>query len=245
MAAVGKLALERRGNRWIHAGGALGVAGAAVAILAPLALVEIARYAPGGIAGASSTLIAWTSWLVLAGAALLFLSFFAYRWAYSVLRKADRGYWIASGLCIVGSSGMLLLILAAALATGSQSGLLSCVQGPYSHLYSCVQGQTPLGAYTGIVGVWLGWLGGVGIVAGLFRAGNRYSTALYTAAAALYVLALLVLVGPLAGPFLTIPRVELLFVLVPVFTVVAPILVLASRPIYATRPETPATVHPR
>lgn len=229
-------ALDRRGNRWLGAGGAFGLAGGVAAVALPLLLVELSRNAPGGIAAASNTLTAWSSWLFLGGAVLLLVSFFAYRWGYSVLRKVDPAYWIASGLCLVGSSGLVLLIIAAAVGTGNTGGLLSCVQGPYSKIYSCVEGQSPLGAYTGIVGVWLSWVGSVGIVIGLFHAGSRFRSASYAAAAISYLIVLVLLVGPLTGIFFTFPFIEALLVMVPVFLLAAPIFVLLARPTYPDRP---------
>ena len=225
-----ELALERRGNRWLGAGGAFGLAGGIAAVALPVVLVELSRHTSGGISTASTTLIGWSSWFLLVGAALLLVSFFAYRWGYSVLRKIDPKYWVASALCIVGSSGLLLLIVAAAVATGSESGLLSCVQGPYSQVYSCIQGQTPLGAYTGVVGIWLGWIGGIGIVVGMFQAAGRFHSALYGAAGACYLITVVLLVGPLTGIFVSLPFIEPLIVMVPVFAVVAPALVLLAHP---------------
>lgn len=236
--------LDRRGNRWIGAGGAFGLAGGVLAVVLPLLLVEISRHAPGGIAAASSSLVAWTSWFLLAGAVLLLLSFFAYRWGYSVLRKAEPTYWVASALCIVGSSGFLLLIIAAAVATGSENGLLACVQGPYSQIYSCVQGQTPLGAYTAVAGLWLAWIGSVGIVLGLFQAGGRYLSGLYVGAGACYLITLVLLVGPLTGIFVSVAFIEPLLLMAPVFVVTGPLLVLLARPTYPRAPAAPATPPP-
>lgn len=224
--------LDRRGNHWIGAGGAFGLAGGVLAILLPVVLVEASRHAPGGIAAASASLIAWTSWFVLAGAVLLLLSFFCYRWGYSVLRKVQPSYWLASALCIVGSTGLLLLVIAAAVATGSTSGLLACAQGPYSQVYSCVQGQTPLGAYTGIIGVWLGWVGSIGIVIGLFQASGRFFSALYAGGAVCYLITIVLLVGPLTGTLVSIPYIEPLILMAPIFAITAPLLVLLARPSY-------------
>lgn len=232
--------IDRRGNRWIGAGGAFGLAGGALAILIPVVLIEIQRYAPGGIAAASSSLTTWSSYLILAGAAFLFLSLFAYRWAYSLLRKTDSRYWTASALCLVGSSGLLLIIIADAVLTGHENGLLSCVKGSYSQIYSCIQGQTPLGAYTGIVGLWLTWIGYIGIVIGLFVAGGRFLSVAYTGAAACYLVILVLLAGPLTGTFVSIPYVADLIPLASAFVIAGPALVLLAHPSIPKELEPPA-----
>lgn len=225
--------LDRRGNRWLGLGGALGVAGGVVVVALPVTLIELSRYAPGGLQAASTDLVQWTSWAVLAGAVLLFLCFFAYRWGYSVLRKVDHRYWLASGLCLVGSTGVVLLVVAAAaVLAGNTSGVLSCLRGSYGAAYGCIQNATPLGAYAGVAGVWLAWVGSIGIVVGLFQAGSRYLSGLYTAAAVCYLLTLVALVGPLAGLFVSVPYTEYLLLLAPVLAILAPALVLAARPTY-------------
>jgi hypothetical protein len=225
-------ALDRRGNRWIGAGGAFGLAGSIAAIVLPIVLVEAARYAPGGIVPTGATLAVWTTDLVLAGSVLLYLSFFSYDWGYYTLRKVVRRYWTAYGLCLVGSVGLILLIVAAVIASGSETSLATCFQGSYGQLLSCVQSRIPFGADAGLAGIWLLWIGNIGVVLGLFLSGHRFRSGSYVAAAVCYLLVLALLVGPLVGLLYPGAYVQPLLLLAPVFALAAPLLVLLARPTY-------------
>ncbi|MGC2288714.1 MAG: hypothetical protein WA688_02505, partial [Thermoplasmata archaeon] len=89
------------------------------------------------------------------------------------------------------------------------------------------QGQ-PLGADTGLVGFWLGWLGGLGIVVGLSLAGRRYRNSPVSGGAALYAILLLVLIGPFVGLLTPLPGIDYLLLVAPLFIVLAPGLVLGG-----------------
>jgi hypothetical protein len=234
--------LDRRGNRWIGAGGAFGLAGSIAAILLPIALVEGARYAPGGFVPTGATLVAWSTDLVLAGGVLLYLSFFSYDWGYYTLRKVAGRYSTAYGLCLVGSTGLILLIVAAVIARGSEAGLVACFQGSYGQLLSCAQSRIPFGADAGLVGIWLVWIGNVGIVLGLFLSGHRFRSGSYMAAAVCYLLVLALLAGPLVGLLYPGAYVEPFLLAAPVFALAAPLLVLLARPTY---PVTSASSSPQ
>ena len=226
---------SRRGNHWIGLGGVLGLLSSLAAIAVPFLLIEIARYAPGGIAQADSRLLGWGDFSLIVGAVLLFLSFYAYRKSFSILRGVDARWYSAWALCWVGSIGAIPLIVAAGLAAGNLGGLLGCLQGPYNQVYSCVQGQSPLGAYATLLGVWLAWLGGIGFVVGLALAGARFRSRLYLAAAVCYTVTLVLLVGPLVGIFRVVPYVQALLLPAAVFAVVGPLLALLAWPTYPKR----------
>jgi hypothetical protein len=229
---------DAKGSHRIAIGAGLGVAGAGITLLLPFALLWWAAYDPGGFFQLNSTLVRDISLLVLVGAILFLLSLFVYRRGFAVLRAVDRRFTIASVLCLIGSLGFLLILVAVVVILGSTNSLVTCIHGQPSHALTCLRSGEPLGASTGLAGFWLGWLGGVGLVLGLASAGRRFSRGALYGASALYALLLLALVGPFVGLIYPIPGAEYLLLLAPILALVAPALA------YAGTRRPPVTVAP-
>ncbi|MCI4343014.1 MAG: DUF973 family protein [Thermoplasmata archaeon] len=227
-----------KGAHRIAVGAGLGVAAAVITFVLPLSLLWLALYAPGGFFQFNTALVQEVSLLILAGAILFLLSLFVYRRGFAVLRGVDRRFTVASILCLIGSLGFLLLLVAVVVILGSTSSLLTCIHGQPSHALSCLRSGQPLGAYTGLLGFWLGWLGGVGLVLGMSSAGRRFSRGSLYGAAALYAILLLALVGPFVGLIYPVPGAEYLLLLSPVLALLAPALA------YAGSRRAPATIVP-
>jgi hypothetical protein len=219
---------DRKGAGRLGIAAGLGFAGAVLAIVVPLLFLFVAAEFPGGFFVLNSTLVELSSVLVLAGAILLLLSLFFYRRSFSALRKVDPRFYVASVLCILGSIGFLLLLIAAALVAGNTSSLLSCVSGHPSHALSCLESGQPFGAVTALLGFLLGWIGGVGVMVGLLVAGNRFRSGALSASGVLYGILLLILVIPLASLFVSIPDVAYLLLLSPLLALVGPGLALSG-----------------
>ena len=220
--------IDRKGAGRLGIGAGLGFAGAVAAIVLPLLFLYVATEYPGGFLRLTSRMVEVSSILVLAGAILLLLSLFLYRRSFAALRQVDPRFYVASVLCILGSIGFFLLLVAAVVVAGNTSSLLSCVAGHPSHALSCLESGQPLGAVTAIVGFLLGWIGGLGIMIGLFVAGSRFRSGELTGSGVLYGLLLLLLLVPLASLFVTIPGVAYLVLLSPVFALLGPGLALAG-----------------
>lgn len=209
-------------------GAGVGLAGGIVGVVLPIVFLWLAAHNPGGFFTDDTTLVDTTGFFVLAGAILLLISLFMYRRGFAALRKADGRFTAASILCIIGSIGFLLLLIAAAVLVGTSSSLISCLHESPSHALSCVESGQPFGAYTALIGFWLGWLGGLGIVLGLAIAGGRFHVGAVSGGAALYALLLVVLIGPFLNLLVSIPGVDYLLLIAPVFIVLAPGLVLGG-----------------
>lgn len=218
--------LDRKGAGRLGLGAGLGLVGSLITIVLPTVIVFVAADFPGGFFTLNAHLVELAAVLVLTGAILLLLSLFFYRQSFSALRKVDPRFFVASILCIIGSIGFLLILVAAAVVVGDTSSLISCVSGHPSHALSCLESGQPFGAVTAVLGFLLGWIGGVGIMTGLLLAGNRFQTGTFTGAGICYGLLLLILLIPLASLFVTIPDVAYLLVLSPVFALVGPFLAL-------------------
>jgi len=165
---------------------------------------------------------------VLAGGLLFLLSLFVYRRGFAALRAADRRFVTASALCLVGTFGFLLLLVAAAVIVGSSDQLLGCADGRPTEALACLRSGQPLGVWTAIAGLALGWVGGVGLVVGLALAGRRFHRASVGAASVLYAVLLLVIAGPVLAALKVVPAVDLVLLAVPVLALVAPALVLGG-----------------
>lgn len=221
-------ATDAKGVGRIGIGAGLGFAGALATIVIPLLFLYLVTDLHSGFFTFGSTLVQSTSVLVLVGAILLLLSLFFYRRSFAALRKVDRRFYPASILCIVGSIGFLLLLVAAAVVIGNASSLLACAHGKPSHALSCLESGQPLGAITGTIGFILGWFGGLGIVLGLFVAGNRFRAGSLTGSASLYAILLLILLVPFLGLIVTLPDLSYLVVIAPLLGILAPALALAG-----------------
>jgi len=214
---------EKQGLARLAVGAGVGLAGAVLAIVVPVLFLLIAAYAPSGFLSLDQTsFVVALSLLILAGAILFLLSLFLYRRGFAQLRKVDSRFTAASVLCLVGSIGFLLLLVAALVVLGSASSFLSCISGHPTHALTCLRSGEPLGAYTGLAGFWLGWLGGVGIVLGLSAASSRFHARLIGAGAGLYAVLLLVLIGPFVALVVSFPGSEYILVLTPLLSVIAP-----------------------
>ena len=219
---------DEKGARRLGLAAGLGFAGALAAIVIPLVSLFVVADFPGGFFTFSAAMVEVTSVLVLAGAILLLLSLFVYRRGFAALRKVDPRFYVASVLCILGSVGFLLLLVAATLVAGNSTSLLSCTQGHPSHALSCLESGQPFGAVTGLLGFLLGWIGGVGIMIGLLVAGNRFQTGALSGSGVVYGLLLLILLIPLASLFVSVPDVAYLLLLAPLLAVVGPGLAVAG-----------------
>ncbi len=219
---------DAKGAEFLGIGAAMGVAAAVVTLVVPIVFVLLATKNPGGFFSFAPALLQTTATLVLAGAILFLLSLFLYRRSFARFRKVDRRFIAASVLCIIGSLGFLLLVVAAAVVLGNASSLTNCLHGQPSHALTCLKSGQPLGAYTGLAGFWLAWLGGLGIVLGVGMAGGRLHRGVLYGGAAVYAILLLLLVAPFLALFVSVPGISDLLWVAPVLALIGPGLVLVG-----------------
>jgi uncharacterized membrane protein YidH (DUF202 family) len=217
------------GRARLRTGGALGIAGASVGIGLPAAVLLDPALTSAGSTAVGSGQVELLSVLIAAGAVLLLVSLFEFRRAFAALRVRDPRFWVPSALCLVGTLGFLVLLVAAVVVSGSATSVAQCVQGSPTHALSCLRAGSSgelLAADLAVAGFALSWLGGLGIVVGLALEGRRIRSVPLSAGAAVYALALLVLVGPFASLFLAFPGAGTLLVALPFLAIAAPVLVL-------------------
>ena len=217
---------NRKGAFRLGLGAWLGLFAGLIAIVLPSVAIFAAAYNPGGFFSFAPSLVQTSGALVLGGAILFVLSLFLYRWGFSALRRVNPDFYVASALCMLGSVGFVLILVAAAVVTGSASSLLTCIHGQPSHALSCLEANQPLGAYTALVGFVLAWLGGFGIVLGLWLAGSHYREPALTLGSGVYLFFLFLILAPFVELAFALPDGQFLLVIVPVMSVAAPLFVL-------------------
>ncbi len=230
---------DRVGAGRLRWGAWVGLVAAALGLLLPSFSLFLAGQGSLRTLAFGTALLRATGLFVLIGAAFFVLSLFLYRRAFAHLRQSSPEFALASALCLLGSVGFLLILVAAAYLTGSASNLGSCLQGHPSNALSCMETNQPLGAYTAIVGFVLGWLGGIGIVLGLWLASDHFEERTIALGSALYLLLLLLALAPFLELLFTVPGGGYLLLLLPLVGVGAPTMVLFGI-LPRTRPSRPA-----
>jgi len=219
---------EPRGLRRFETGALFGLAGGMAGLVLPITVNLFAFYYPVGIFTFGTTLVALTTIFVLAGAILLAISLILYRLGFGALRRFDRWFFGASILCNIGSIGLLLIIIPMALALYSTPSMVQCLRGAPSHTLSCLGTIQPLFADAVILGFWLAWLGGLGIVVGLELGGRRYREPRLFGGGSAYALLLLVLIAPFVALLFPIGGWQYPLLTVPLLALLAPALVYAG-----------------
>jgi uncharacterized membrane protein len=217
---------DEKGAFRLALGAWFGLFGGIVTIVIPLVAVLLSTYNPGGAFTFGTLFLQISGSLILAGSILFVLSFFLYRRGFSALRKVDSEFTVASFLCLLGTIGFLLVIASAVVLAGTATSVLQCAHGHPSHALACLESGQPLGAYTGLVGFVLAWVGGVGVVFGLWVAGSRLSNRTINWGAFLYLIFLFLVLVPLIELAVRLPGIVILLLVVPILTVAAPLLVL-------------------
>jgi len=217
---------EIKGLHRISSGATLGLAAGVAGLVIPLLVIFLTTDRVGAIFPVRPELIRAATILAIVGAILFFVSLLFYRRGFWVLRRAERWFWVPSVLCLVGTLGFLLLIVAALLAAGSSDALVQCLQGRPTHALSCLRTASPFAADSGIVGYWLAWLGGLGIVVGLVLSGREYRQSALYAGAGLYAILLLILVPSFLAVVLQEGELTYPLLLGPLLVLLAPGVVL-------------------
>jgi hypothetical protein len=217
---------ETKGLRRFYLGSLFGVAGGVVGLLLPVSFNLLAFYTTFGLLRVGTFLVALTAFLVLAGALLLAISLMAYRLGFGALRRFDRWFLSASILCNIGTIGLILIVAAAALSLQSSPVLATCIRTSPTQALSCLHSVQPLTAYSVIVGFWLAWLGGLGVVVGLELGGRRYRRSRLITGGALYAVLLLVLIDPFVVLLFPVGGWQYPLLTVPVLALGAPAFVL-------------------
>jgi hypothetical protein len=214
-----------QGLRHIETGSWVGLGAGTAALALPVAVVLLATYRPETPFLRGAQLIDVTAVFALIGAILFAVSLYVYQIGFSALRPFDRRFWAASILSLCGTAGAILVIVTIALALYSSSAIADCIQGAPTQALVCLHTAAPIASYSGAVGFWLVWLGGLGIVVGVGLAGTRYREPWLFGGATLYGFLLLGLLAPAVGLLFPLGSLTYPILAAPVFGLVAPALI--------------------
>jgi hypothetical protein len=219
---------EANGLGAITAGSVIGLAAGITGLVLPVGLVLWATYLPSPALPHGAQLILLAAALAIVGAVLFAISLLVYRLGFSRFRKSDGRFWAASLLCMCGTVGVLLVVAAIALAMLSSNTIADCIHGAPTHAFACVRSAAPLASYSGLLGFWLVWLGGLGVVVGISLTGGRYRSGWLYVGAAVYALLLLDLIAPFLGLLLPIASLTEPLLAGPLLVLIAPAAVIVG-----------------
>ncbi len=221
---------EAKAARLLRVGSALAVAGSFLLLGGPTALLFLARRHLYGLAPGAGRLVGWDGYFVIAGGIFVLLALLSYRRSFSHLKHADAALRPAAFLCLIGSLGALVLVVAGAYLTAGASGITGCLSGRSDHALACLRSADPTAGALAIAGFWLAWLGIVGVAGGLFLSGRHFRRGLVSAGGALFALLAADLLVPFVAVLARVPDGAYALAIAPFAAVLAGLLVLIGAP---------------
>jgi len=191
---------EIAGASRIKWGALLGIVGLALAIggvlvvLVDVGLGGVSNISSSGYVSLLQTILLAVA-LIVVGVFVALLSFVLYTAGFASLRRVDRRFSTPMVLCILGLVGLALLGGFVILYASAINAAIAC---PSSDT-TCQNNATSLGhgevalAYGGGL---LGFIGLIGAIVGLYRFGSRYSNTLVRVGAILYIIPVLSILAP-------------------------------------------------
>jgi hypothetical protein len=220
--ARGRAGHEAKALWRFAAGSTIGLAAGITGLALPVALLLLASYSPSTIYLTGAQLVEVTAILALAGALLFALSLWVYRLGFSMLQRSDHRFYVASILAWIGTVGVLLVVVAIGVAFVSSGTMSGCIQAAPTNALACLHAAAPLASYSGVLGFWLVWLGGLGVVFGIALAGTRYRQPWFYGGAGVYSLLLLGLIAPALSLIFPVNPPAFLLLATPVLAALGP-----------------------
>lgn len=193
-------AAEITGASRIMWGALLGVLGLVLAVSGVLIVLldvglGITNVSNSGYESLLNTILAAVL-IIVAGVFVALLSFVLYTAGFASLRRADTRFKAPMVLCIIGLVGLLLIGLFVIVYAGAIHTAIGCPSTDttcQNNATSLSPSVVPL-AYLGAI---LGFIGLIGAILGLYRFGSRYSSTITKVGAILYIVPLLSIVAPI------------------------------------------------
>jgi Protein of unknown function (DUF973) len=134
--------------------------------------------------------------VVVLGAALSLVSLILYLVSFNVFRKVTSGFGGPVALLVVGLVGLLLIVVGLALVLSDFFRVVACTTSGATT--SCLDLNQLVGAVLAIFGgLFLAFLGWIGLVIGVYRIGKRYGSTITKVGAILLIIPFLGLVAPI------------------------------------------------
>jgi hypothetical protein len=221
---------EGKSESDLRQGSLLALGAALAAFVVPALLVLLARRGLYGLGSGARAVVASEGSLVAVGAVLLLVAFLLYRRAFGHLRHVDPHLRWATVLCLVGSLGAIVVVVAGALIGGGTSAVTGCLGGHATHALTCLRSADPTAGYLAVAGFWLAWLGAVGLAVGVILSGRRFQRPTVVAGGAVYAVLVLDVLVPFAGTLTSVPGTTYALAVAPVAAVLGPLLVYLGTP---------------
>ena len=221
---------EGKSESDLRRGSLLALGAALVAFVAPALLVLLARRSLFGLASGARTVVASEGALVAVGAILLLVAFLLYRRAFGHLRHVDARLGVATVLCLLGSIGAIVVVVAGALIGGGTSAVTGCLGGHATHALTCLRSADPTAGYLALAGFWLAWIGAVGLCVGVILSGRHFRRRGVVAGGAVYAVLVLDVLVPFAGTLVSVPGTTEALAVAPFAAVLGPLLVYLGTP---------------
>lgn len=195
-------AMEVRGVRTAEIAAICSLLGLALILIAPLlVLLVLGLHIP--FVGVSFGTAAFTIQaleeivaLIVAGAALLLISVIIYVVSFNTFRKVTTGFGAPLALGIIGVLGIFLIFLGGTLILVSILQAVGCAAN--GDATSCVSLSTiAAGVYSLLGGLFLAFLGWIGMLIGIYRIGSRYHSTVTRIGAILYIIPIVSIVAPI------------------------------------------------
>jgi hypothetical protein len=204
-AVPGDRVAELKGLRLARAAAVTSLLGLVLAWVGPVALILVTgvevHYRGFHFGSGAATVAAYEDLLgvIVFGAAVSLVALILYLLSFNAFRKVVPGFGGPFALMIVGLFGLFLVVIGVALVLSDFFSVVACAQAKASS--SCLDLNQLLGAVLLIFGgLFLAFLGWIGLLIGIYRIGKRYNS--------------------------TITKVGAILSIIPIVSVVAPILVL-------------------
>lgn len=219
---------EGKADRLLREASALAVVGSLLALAVPAALVLLSDRRLQGLVAGSHGLLGAEGLLVAAGGAAFVAALFLYRRAFSRLKHVDPRLRAASLLCLVGSLGAVVLVVAGAVLARGSAPVAACLGGKASHALSCLRSADPTAADLAVAGFWLAWLGALGLSLGLVLSGRHFRARSVVAGGGCFGLLAADLLLPFAASLVSLPGAGVALALAPFAAVAGAVLVLVG-----------------
>ena len=192
---------EIKGVRWARTAAITSLLGLLIAWVGPIAVifavgVEI-HYGGFHLGSGKATVSAFEDILavVVVGALISLISIVLYLVSFNAFRKVGPGFGGPVALLVIGLLGLLLLVVGFALILNDFFQAVSCSASGASS--SCLDYSQLEGAVLAVFGgLFLSFLGWIGLVIGLYRVGKRYNSTVTKIGGILTIIPIVGLIAP-------------------------------------------------
>jgi hypothetical protein len=195
-------AIGLHGVRWARAAAITSLLGLVIAWLGPIAVVFVTgvevHYGGFHLGTGKATLAGIEDILmvVLLGALITLVSLILYAISFNSFRKTGPGFGGPMALVIIGLVGLLLVLVGFGIVLSDFFSAVACAGAGASS--SCIDVSQIAGAVLAILGgLFLAFLGWIGLLIGIYRVGKRYDSTVTKVGAILSIIPIIGFAAPI------------------------------------------------